>query len=67
MLNIVDEFSIFPKYIIFIQKKNPLKLANRTKRINRHIFECSLTFAASVDVNKIISILIRECFNQYNK
>ena len=33
MLNIVNEFSIFPKYFTFIQK-NPFKLAKKSKCIN---------------------------------
>ena len=67
MLNVVYEFSKFPKYFNFIQKKIPFKFQRNINEKYNIFFKRSLTFAASVDVNKIIYALIRESFYQYNK
>ena len=55
----------FSKDLIFIQKKYRSNLQRNINKWIKHIFEWSLTFAASVDVNKIIYILIRESVYQY--
>ena len=55
----------FSKVIHFSTKKNSFKLVKKSKHINITDF-WSLTFAASVDVDKIL-YLIRESFYQYNK
>ena len=56
----------FSKVLIFVQK-NTLQTCKEIQAYKYNIFEWSLIFEASVDVNKIIYILIRESFYQYNK
>ena len=62
MLNIVNNH-FFQSTSLFY-KKRPFELEKKYKRITIPYFR--LTLIASVDVNEIIYVLLRESFYQYN-
>ena len=57
MLNIANKFSIFQS-TLFSKNKNTVQACKEIKTYKYNIFEWSLTFAASVNENKIIEILM---------